>query len=375
MGIWSDWFGAKSAPAEGGMHLSPWLQGVERGGGFANTYDERLREVYRTNPVGLRSVRLVAGAVGGLALFSNMAEAKAIVSAPGLMERIAAALLLHGNAYCRLITNGHDQPVKLAPLRPELVTIVPDQKGRAAGYEYRAGGRSYEIAAVDALVRRQVAHIKALNPDDDLYGLGCLEAATPAASIHNRASRWNKALLDNAARPSGALSYEPADGASLSPAQYEMLRSQIADHFSGSVNAGRPLLLDGGMKWLPMALTPADMDFVALKEAAARDIALAFGVPPVLVGLPGDSTYANAREAGRALMRHTVLPLANRILAELADLLGDWMDQPVELRVDVDRITELAEDRALLWRQVGAADFLTRAEKRDQLGFDLEGVE
>ena len=124
-----------------------------------------------------------------------------------------------------------------------------------------------------------------------------------------------------------------------------------------------------------MALTPADMDFVALKEAAARDIALAFGVPPVLVGLPGDSTYANAREAGRALMRHTVLPLANRILAELADLLGDWMDQPVELRVDVDQITELAEDRALLWRQVGAADFLTRAEKRDQLGFDLEGVE
>ena len=49
------------------------------------------------------------------------------------------------------------------------------------------------------------------------------------------------------------------------------------------------------------------MDFMALKEGAARDIALAFGVPPVLVGLPGDATYANAREAGRALYRQTIL--------------------------------------------------------------------
>ena len=93
MGIWSDWFGAKSASAEGGMHLPPWLQGVERDGGYACSYEERLREVYRSNPVGLRSVRLVAGAVGGLTLFSNRTEALAIVSAPGLMERIAAALL------------------------------------------------------------------------------------------------------------------------------------------------------------------------------------------------------------------------------------------------------------------------------------------
>jgi hypothetical protein len=59
----------------------------------------------------------------------------------------------------------------------------------------------------------------------------------------------------------------------------------------------------GGLKWQALSLTPATWTFVALKEGAARDIALAFGVPPVLVGLPGDATYANAREAGRALYR------------------------------------------------------------------------
>ena len=374
MGIWSNLVGAKSAPVDGGMSLPPWLRTSEASAGFAHGYEAQLSEVYRTNPVGLRSVRLVAGAVGGLTIFSDREEVRAMVTARGLMERIAAAVLLHGNAYLRVATDSYGTPRELLLLRPERVSIATDESGYPAAYLHRGGANVVRIAARDPLYRRQIVHIRALNPESDLYGLGCLEAATPAASIHNKASRWNKALLDNAARPSGALSYEPTDGASLSNEQFERLRSQIEDHFSGSANAGRPLLLDGGLKWLPMALTPADMDFVALKESAARDIALAFGVPPVLVGLPGDATYANAREAGRALIRHTVLPMAGRILTEVAEVLGDWAG-PVELRVDQDVITELAEDRERLWRQVSAADFLTRAEKRDQLGFDLEGKE
>jgi HK97 family phage portal protein len=216
--------------------------------------------------------------------------------------------------------------------------------------------------------------LKALNPADDHYGLGCLEAAIGAASVHNRASRWNKALLDNAARPSGALVYEPGDGSSLSGEQFDRLKQELGEQFSGNANAGRPLLLDGGLKWQTLSLSPADMDFVALKEGAARDIALAFGVPPVLVGLPGDATYANAREAGRALYRQTVIPLAEGILKGLVAMLGDWLGE-VELRIDKDEISELAEDRARLWEQVGAADFLSRDEKRVQLGFQAEAGE
>ena len=373
MGIWSNLVGRKSAPVDGGMSLPPWLRTNEASAGFAHGYEAQLSEVYRTNPVGLRAVRLVAGTIGGLNIFSDREEVRALVTARGLMERIAAAVLLHGNAYLRVMTDRYGAPRELLLLRPERVSIATDDNGYPAAYVHRGGGNAVRIAARDALYRRQMVHICSLNPESDLYGLGCLEAATPAASIHNRASRWNKALLDNAARPSGALSYEPADGASLSNEQFERLRAQVEDHFSGSANAGRPLLLDGGLKWLPMAMTPADMDFVALKESAARDIALAFGVPPVLVGLPGDATYANAREAGRALIRHTVLPMAERILAELAEVLGDWIVGGVELRIDKDVITELAEDRERLWRQVSAADFLSRDEKRVQLGFEAEG--
>ena len=130
----------------------------------------------------------------------------------------------------------------------------------------------------------------------------------------------------------------------------------------------RPLLLEGGLKWQAMSLTPADMDFVALKAAAAREIALAFGVPPMLLGLPGDATYANYREANRALWRLTALPLAGKILAALSAGLAGWRPG-VRLQVDVDQVSALAVDRERLWRQVTAADFLSDEEKREMLGF------
>ena len=127
------------------------------------------------------------------------------------------------------------------------------------------------------------------------------------------------------------------------------------------------MLLEGGLSWQQVALSPADMDFASLKAAAARDIALAFGVPPMLLGLPGDNTYANYREANRALWRLTLLPLAGRILDGLLHGLAPWFGGKA-LRVDPDRVPALAEDRERLWAQVSAAEFLSDEEKRAMLG-------
>ena len=127
------------------------------------------------------------------------------------------------------------------------------------------------------------------------------------------------------------------------------------------------MLLEGGLKWQSLSLSPADMDFATLKAAAARDIALAFGVPPMLLGLPGDATYANYREANRALWRLTLLPLAAKILGALVEGLAPWFAGE-KLAIDLDRVPALAEDRERLWAQVTAADFLTDTEKRSLLG-------
>ena len=364
------WFGRKSGREESRPALS-------RGGSVAaigewpRSYEAQVREAYLGNPVAQRAVKLVSEGVGGAPLLASDPALAALVSArsggQGLLETVAAQLLLHGNAYVQILTDGDGGVAELFALRPERVSVEADASGWPAGYKYRVGAQVLRLAADGP--RPGVAHIKAFHPVDDHYGLGCLGAAAGAVAVHNAAARWNKALLDNAARPSGALVYDPGDGAVMAPDQLARLKAEMEAGFAGAANAGRPMLLEGGLKWQAMSLTPADMDFVGLKAGAAREIALAFGVPPMLIGLPGDNSYANYREANRALWRLAILPLADKILGGICQALAGWFPG-ASLAVNLDGVTALSEDRERLRRQVSAADFLTPEEKRAMLGIE-----
>jgi HK97 family phage portal protein len=117
-----------------------------------------------------------------------------------------------------------------------------------------------------------------------------------------------------------------------------------------------------------MSLSPKDMDFIEAKHVAAREIALALGVPPMLLGIPGDNTYANYAEANRVFWRQTVLCLVNRTLKALTMWLTHGTDERLELRPALDRIEALGAERAALWDRVQRADFLTIDEKRVAVG-------
>jgi HK97 family phage portal protein len=342
---------------------------------WPRSYEAQVRDAYLGNAVAQRAVRMVAEACGGVPIYAipdgHPAEAllRGTVAGQGLFETVASQLLLHGNAFVQIVCDGEGMPAELYPLRPERVSIEPDASGWPAAYVYKAGESVLRLAKADGLGRPTLVHLKTMHPLDDHYGLGCLGAAVGAVAIHNAATRWNKALLDNAARPSGALVYDPGEpGAALSGEQFERLRAEMEASFAGSANAGRPMLLEGGLKWQAMSLSPADMDFVGLKAAAAREIALAFGVPPMLIGLPGDNTYANYTEANRALWRLTVLPLADKILGGIGQGLRAWWPE-LKLNLDLDGVPALAADRERLWSQLAGADFLSEGEKRVMLGF------
>jgi len=368
------WFG-KAVRSGGRPFLFGGWRGMFASEPWPRSYEAQVREAYLGNPVAQRAVRLIAESVAWAPVYegrertSTSSGRAASLLNPTLIETVATQLLLHGNAFVQVLQDADARPAELFALRPERVTIEADSAGWPAAYLYKVGEATTRLAARDGMGRPALAHVKAAHPLDDHYGLGCLGAAAAAVAVHNAAAKWNKALLDNAARPSGALVHDPGDGAALSGEQFARLRAEMEAQFAGADNAGRPMLLEGGLKWQAMSLTPADMDFVGLKAAAAREIALAFGVPPMLLGLPGDATYANYREANRALWRLTVLPMAARILGGLSGALAAWWPG-LAILVDVDQISALAEDRERLWRQLRGADFLTDAEKREMLGFE-----
>lgn len=365
-------FGWKTAgrgflrPVSSRARLARGYSGAALSGEWPRSYEAQVRDGYLNNAIAQRSVRLVAEGAASAALTASDAAALSLVrttsAGQSLIETAAVHILLHGNAYIEIMPDQNGFPCELYALRPERMTVESDAQGWPAAYLYRAGDVTTRIPA-DRMI-----HIRTMHPLDDHYGLGCLGAASGPVAIHNAASKWNKALLDNAARPSGALLYDGGDNGALSAAQYDRLKEELSNSFQGAGNAGRPLLLEGGLKWQAMSMTPADMDFAGLKSAAAREIAMAFGVPPMLLGLPGDATYANYREANKALWRQTILPLTSKILDALAQGLSRAYPE-LSLSVDLDQIPALSEDRERLWTQVSAADFLTMDEKREMTGF------
>ena len=353
--------------------ISPWAYAFEPAvNRLPFDYRTGVAHAFLENPVAQRAVRLAGEGIANAPLLPTDPKLLALVCATSAGQSLAAQLLLHGNGYVQVLKDGAGKPVELFALRPERVTIQPGPDGWPAAFLYKVGDRTLSLPLVDEDGWPNIIHLKAFHPTDDHYGAGCLSAAEQAVAIHNAASRWNRSLLENAARPSGALVYDGGDTGCLSTDQFDRLKDELAAAFSGHGNAGRPMLLDGGLKWQSMALSPADMDFAELKAAAARDIALAFGVPPMLLGLPGDATYANYREANRAPWRLTLLPLAGKILGGLQEGLAAWFPD-ARLVVDLDQVPALAEDRERLWSQVSTADFLSDAEKRAMLGLEPKG--
>ncbi len=353
-------------------------------------YKTLAKEGFMSNPVAYRCVRMIAEAAASVpfTLFEGADELDThplldLLKRPNpalggaeFFEDWYGYLQIAGNSYMEAVALG-EEVRELYVLRPDRVKIIPGPEGWPAAYEYSAGGRRLRF---DQDVQNGISpiyHMALFHPDNDHYGLSPLEAAAYAIDIHNAASAWNKALLDNSARPSGALVYEGKGGSNnLSEEQFARLKAELENAFQGMENAGRPMLLEGGLDWKSMGYSPREMDFIDAKHTAARDIALAFGVPPMLLGIPGDNTFSNYAEANRSLWRQSILPLVAKTANALTNWLAPSFGDNLRLAYDLDQIQALSIEREALWRRIAAADYLTRDEKRAAIGYGpLDEVE
>ena len=333
----------------------------------APDFGSQCREGYSKNPVVYRCVRMIAEASASVPLKGDALPS----GTRAALERLYAFLQVAGSAYLFAATLGEDV-TGVSALRPDAVSALTDRAGRPAGFAVE-GTQGRTVHRRDALTGRcAVMAITLFNPLDEAAGQSPLRAASSSVDLHNQGTRWAKSLLDNSARPSGALVCG-GGSRSMPRAQMDALKAELAEHFSGPVNAGRPMVLEGGLEWTSMGLSPSDMDFTAGRREAARDIALAFGVPPMLLGIPGDNTYSNYAEANRAFWRQTVVPLVTKVSAALSAWLSAFGEE-VSVSPDLDAVPALAPERAALWARLSAASFLDDDERRAFAGLPPRGT-
>lgn len=364
----------------GTVHPMVALHGFGDASWTMTDYVNLSREGYLRNPIAHRCVSLIAESAASMPwlLYDKKDEMEVhpvldLLRRPNgrqsgqpFLEHLYSSLLISGNAFVnRILLDGN--PRELHLFRSDRVTPVLDDNGWPIAYDYAVGNQRVRYDCEEN--NEPVLHLTMYNPLSDHEGFSPLSSAHMALDLHNAASRWNKALLDNSARPSGALVYSTGETGNLTEEQFDRLKAELEEGYTGANRAGRPMLLEGGLDWKAMGLSPKDMDFMEAKNGAAREIALAFGVPPMLLGIPGDNTFSNYKEANVALWRQTILPLVTRVVSSLDHWLLPYYQDGLRLDVDRDKVEALAVDRSALWSRINEASFLTSNEKREATGY------
>lgn len=338
-------------------------------------FDKLAREGYQQNVTAHRAINLVAKALAsipfvvwkgdtkleGHALESLLTRPNPRLKGENFLCNLVGYHLIAGNAYALSVGPEGAPPKELWLLRPDTMSVVEGTDGLPAGYEQQVAGKKQRYGT------ESIFHWKTFNPLSDWYGLAPLEAAALSVDAHNESSRWNLALIQNGGTPSGVLYQEDGDHP-LTDAQYNSLKDQVETQYTGSVNAGRPLLLEGGLKWQEMGMSPRDMDWSGARNMNAREIAQAFGVPPQMLGIPDAQTYSNYTEARQSLWEDTIIPMAKDVAAELSNWLAPKFGAGLKLKPDFDDVPALAAKRAARFDRIANASFLSDEQKRKLLG-------
>jgi HK97 family phage portal protein len=335
-------------------------------------------EGYRRNVVAYQAINKIADAVASVKwtvwrgeqeliehpLLELLHSPNPMQSGPQYMRAKIGFLMIAGNGYEEAV-EANGQVRELYQLRPDRMKVVPGSNGFPKEYVYKVGGREVHFP-VEPDFSSAVRHLRMFNPLDDWYGMSPIEAGAYAIDQHNLSMTWMQALLQNSARPSGALVV--TGDKDLSDDQFNRLKAQMESEYQGAQNGGRPLLLEGGLDWRQMGLSPADMGIIETKYSSARDVCLALGVPPQLLGIPGDNTYSNYQEARLAFWEDTVMPLLDMIGEDWNAWLGE--PQGVYLKPDLDQIPAIADKRNTLWEMADRASDLTINERRAMKGYE-----
>ena len=280
-----------------------------------------------------------------------------------------AYYLIGGNSYMIKVGPNVGPPKELYTMRPDRVKILPgNQMNPIRGYRYTANG----VDRKPDFLPEEVLHLKAFHPLDDWYGLSKIQVAGKEIDIAAMGREWNMKLLQNDARPPGALTTE----GNLDEEQRENIKKMMKEDVQGYKNAANPLVLEGGLKWESFAITPKDMDWLSSEKMTSRKICSVFNVAPELIGDAEAKTFANYKEARKALYLEAVIPLLSYLRDEFNNWLTPaWEEEGLYLDYDRDSIEAIREELSAIYERQAKAYRRTINEKRRACGDDDIGKE
>lgn len=344
-------------------------------------YDRLTEEGYRKNVIVYRAVNLIARGAASVPwrlyrgndelhqhpLLDLLHTPNPRLGGSAFIESMLNYLLLSGNSYIEAVCDTQGQPVELYTLRPDRMKVIPGAQGFPEAFEYTVDGKGRKISVDPHKGHSAVLHLKLFHPLNDWYGMSPIEAAATAIDQHNAVAQHNLSLLQNGGRPSGALLMKGTNYQTQE--QKQEFVDDFREAYSGEGQAGKIMVMEGDLAWQEMGLSPKDLDFVEGKCLSAREIAQAFNVPPMLVGIHGDATFANYKEARYHLWEDTILPLLDYVIDELNHWLVRAFGPDLRLTYDIDKIPALAQRREEAWGKISQANFLTINEKRRAVGY------
>ncbi len=348
-------------------------------------YTNFAKETYMKNIIAFRCMDYIAKSVASVPwkLYRKVGDEREIVTdhwAADLLERpnpseswnylmikYIVFILISGNSFFErtpLETGPNAGTVKeLFVLRPDKIVIKIDETtGLINKYVFNQK-IDFDVDIVTG--QADLLHLKLFHPLDDFWGLSITEPTAREIDTDNESTEWNKKLLENDGKPGMLVTVQGA----LTEDQYDRLEGELKNKYGGSKNAGRALILESNYKMdaKPYSFSPKEMDFIEGNRELARRICLGYGVPPMLIGIKGDNTFANFKEARQAFWEETVLFYLGYAKGEY----NNWMfTKEDKLFIDylLDEVPAFAEKRKTLWDRVEKASFLSVNEKREMIG-------
>lgn len=250
---------------------------------------------------------------------------------PDFVEWLMASTLLRGNGLAEVVTDGAGRLTALLPIPWENVSVQMLPSGRLAYDVVHVTTMFGGTGRPKRLLEGEVLHLRD-RTDDGIIGRSRLSRAAAVVSSALSLQEFVSSMWDNGVHPSGVLEAE----AKIGPEGLKRLREIFTEAFAGPTKAAKALVLDQGLKWKSISVSPEDAELLASRRFTAEEIARIYQVPPPLVGIWDHSSFTNSETAGRWFAQFCLGPWVRKIETEVArSLFSDASRMTHELELDL----------------------------------------